>query len=66
MFLTPYDLCKRWGRAVTPKTLANWRCMRIGPTPTKLEGRVVYALRAVEEYEAKKKGPPPGGPEPTL
>jgi hypothetical protein len=57
VFLTPYDLCKRWGKAVTPKTLANWRSLGIGPAYAKLQGRVVYALQDIERYEAEKKRP---------
>jgi hypothetical protein len=56
-FLTPYDLCKRWGKAITPKTLANWRSLGIGPPFTKLQGRVVYALDDVEAFEVAKKRP---------
>jgi hypothetical protein len=56
-FLTPYDLCKRWGKAVTPKTLANWRSLGIGPPFTKLQGRVVYSVDEVEAFEVAKKRP---------
>lgn len=57
MFLTPYDLCKRWGKAVTPKTLANWRSLGLGPRYVKLQGRVVYPLEGVVAYEEAKKRP---------
>lgn len=56
-FLTPYDLCKRWGKAVTPKTLANWRSLGLGPAFTKLQGRVVYGVADVVSFEGLKKRP---------
>jgi hypothetical protein len=56
-FLTPYDLCKRWGKVVTPKTLANWRSLGVGPPYTKLQGRVVYSVEDIEAYELRKKKP---------
>lgn len=52
-FLTPQQLVARWSRAVTTGTLANWRSQRVGPTFTKLRGRVLYPLAAVEEWERK-------------
>jgi hypothetical protein len=56
-YISPYDLCKRWGKAVTPKTLANWRSMGVGPAYVKLNGRIVYALADVADYEQAKKRP---------
>lgn len=50
-FLTPYQLHQRWGRAISPKTLANWRTRGQGPEWTKLGGRVVYPLHLVVAYE---------------
>lgn len=57
VYLSPYDLCKRWGRTVTPKTLANWRSLGIGPAYVKLNGRIVYATADVMEYELAKRRP---------
>lgn len=50
-FLTPHDLCKRWGGAITTGTLANWRSTRRGPKFVKVGGRVLYRLADVQEYE---------------
>lgn len=61
VFLTPYDLCKRWGKVVTPKTLANWRSLGLGPQYTKIQGRVVYSVEDIERYEEAKKRPEPLG-----
>lgn len=52
-FLTPHQLVKRWNGVVTTGTLANWRSKRTGPTYTKLRGRILYAVSAVEEWERK-------------
>ena len=53
-FLTPYALTKRWGSAISPKTLANWRAKGEGPKWSKVGGRVVYALPDVLDYERKR------------
>lgn len=50
-FLTPQQLCQRWGNAVTPETLANWRAKGRGPAYTKVGARVRYPLAAVIAYE---------------
>lgn len=52
-FLTPYQLHKRWGGAISPKTLANWRVKGIGPRWSKIGGRIVYPLKAVLEFESR-------------
>lgn len=50
-FLTPDQLVKRWQNAVTTGTLANWRSKSVGPTFTKLRGRVLYPLASVVDFE---------------
>jgi hypothetical protein len=50
-YLTPYTLHKRWGGAISPKTLANWRVKNSGPRWIKMGGRVVYAIADVIAYE---------------
>lgn len=52
-FLTPHQLAQRWNRVVSTGTLANWRSKGVGPSFTKLRGRVLYPLAAVQEYEAR-------------
>ena len=52
-FLTPLQLAQRWVGVVTTGTLANWRSKGVGPSFTKLRGRVVYPLAAVQDYEAR-------------
>ncbi|WP_333605211.1 hypothetical protein [Novosphingobium sp.] len=52
-FITPHDLIKRWGGAVTIGTLANWRCQRVGPTYAKIRGRVLYPVAKLEAWEAE-------------
>lgn len=56
-YVSPYELCKRWGKTITPKTLANWRSLGIGPAYVKLEGRIVYSLADIEAYEQSKRRP---------
>ena len=52
-YLTPEQLSDRFARRITPRTLANWRCLGIGPKFTRLGGRIVYPVAAVDEWEAK-------------
>lgn len=50
-FLTPYDLHRRWGKAISLKTLANWRSLALGPPYVKMGGRVLYRVADVLFYE---------------
>ena len=50
-YLTVDDIIKRWNGSVTPKTLSNWRSMKMGPTFTKIMGKPLYPIDAVVEYE---------------
>ncbi len=54
-YLTPKDLVERWQSAVTVKTLANWRCLGMGPSFTKVGGRIVYSLSDVLSWEASRR-----------
>jgi hypothetical protein len=56
-YVSPYELCKRWGRTITPKTLANWRSLGVGPAYVKLNGRIVYGMADVLDYERAKRRP---------
>jgi len=51
--LSPAALSRRYGGAVTEKTLANWRWKRTGPKAIKIGGAVFYHLEDVEKYEAR-------------
>jgi hypothetical protein len=53
-YLTPYALHKRWGGAISPKTLANWRAKGTGPKWLKVGGRIVYPLTEVKAYEERQ------------
>lgn len=53
-YLTPEELCLRWNGVLTAKTLANWRYTGEGPSYTKLGGRIVYRIEAVERYEQER------------
>lgn len=50
-FLTPEDLVARWQRAVTIKTLRNWRAMGRGPKFVVIGGKARYPLDRVEAWE---------------
>jgi hypothetical protein len=50
-FLTPAQLAQRWRGVVTTGTLANWRSKGVGPSFTKLRGRVLYPLQAILSWE---------------
>lgn len=50
-FLTPQQLITRWSKAVTIGTLANWRSKRVGPSYTKMRGRILYPVASVKEWE---------------
>lgn len=52
-FLTPYELHKRWARAISLKTLANWRSLRFGPPYAKVGGRVLYKIADVVDWEQR-------------
>jgi len=53
-YLTPEQLCERWGNMIKLKTLSNWRHTREGPEHTKIGGKVAYEIVKVEEYENKR------------
>ncbi len=54
IYLTPEDLVERWRGKITLRTLANWRSGREGPKPTKIGGKVLYRLDAVEAWETSR------------
>ena len=52
IYLTPAELIERWAGAVASVgTLANWRNAGRGPEYVKIKRKVLYPLKAVEEYE---------------
>ncbi|WP_404801889.1 helix-turn-helix transcriptional regulator [Bosea spartocytisi] len=53
IYLTAAEVSRRW--RVTPAALAQWRSRKTGPAWTKFGGRVVYALRDIEAYEAAQR-----------
>lgn len=46
------DLARRWG--VSIRTVERWRRLGLGPPFLKLNGRVVYRLADVEQFEADR------------
>lgn len=47
------DLISRWRGQVKATTLATWRSRKLGPPYVKVGGRVLYPMKAVEEYEKR-------------
>lgn len=52
-FLTPYDLHRRWSKAISLKTLANWRSLKLGPPYSKIGGRVLYKTSDIIFWESE-------------
>ena len=50
-YLSPNGLLERWGKVVTKGTLRNWRTNGKGPPWSKFEGRVVYPMKELLEWE---------------
>lgn len=53
-FLTAQELSDRYGGRISARTLSNWRWAGTGPKFLKLGGRVVYPLRDLEAWEARR------------
>lgn len=47
------DLISRWRGQVKATTLATWRSRKLGPPYVKVGGRVLYPVKAVEDYERR-------------
>ena len=48
-FLTDVQLAERWH--LHRQTLIRWRSLNKGPSYSKINGRVLYPLAEVEQYE---------------
>lgn len=53
VYLTPKELSERYKGRISVGTLANWRARGFGPKFVKVGDRVLYALDAVEKWEAQ-------------
>jgi hypothetical protein len=53
-FLSAEELVARYKGKIKKSTLANWRCVGKGPPHIKLEGRVLYPLDRVQEWEQQR------------
>jgi len=49
--MTPLEVAERW--SVHFRTLANWRCKRIGPAYIKFGHKILYKISDIIEYESK-------------
>ncbi|RLP22148.1 helix-turn-helix domain-containing protein [Mesorhizobium sp. YM1C-6-2] len=52
-YLYQHELALRW--RVSPRTLERWRWQKTGPIYTKIGGKVLYAIRDVEDYEKRRR-----------
>lgn len=51
-FLSADELVTRWGDAIHPGTLVNWRSQGKGPPFIKLGAKVRYPIAQLEQWEA--------------
>lgn len=49
--LNQEELAERW--SINSRTLANWRSGGIGPKFLKLNGRILYRMSDIKDYEDK-------------
>jgi len=49
-YFTPTEVAARW-RMSSPQSLANMRCRGKGPDYVNLGSRVLYPVKAVQDYE---------------
>ncbi len=50
--MSPEDLAERWDLNI--KTLMNWRWLGCGPDFLKINGKILYREREVEEFEEQR------------
>lgn len=48
-FIDTQELADRWGRS--SRTLENWRGKQIGPAYYKIEGKILYDIKDIENFE---------------
>lgn len=54
IYLSPADVCRRYGDTISVKTLGNWRVRGGGPPFAKVSGNVLYPLAGLQEWERKR------------
>jgi hypothetical protein len=54
IFLTPREVCERYGNNLHERTLANWRSGGTGPEYTKVGGLIMYPISKLEEWEQRQ------------
>jgi hypothetical protein len=54
IFLTPKEVCARYGHNLHERTLANWRSVGTGPEYTKVGGLIMYPISKLEEWERRQ------------
>jgi hypothetical protein len=54
-FLTPVEVCNRYGNSISVRTLGNWRWSGTGPEFVKIGGKVLYMLSDLERWEESRR-----------
>lgn len=54
VYLTPAQVSARYQNRVKVRTLANWRCLGVGPRYRKIGGAILYLLSDLLEWEASR------------
>ncbi|ATI15727.1 hypothetical protein [Bordetella phage vB_BbrM_PHB04] len=50
-YFTPAEVSDRFGGRISVRTLANWRYLGTGPKFSRLGGRILYPVEALDEWE---------------
>ncbi|MFD3263220.1 BRO family protein [Phenylobacterium ferrooxidans] len=50
-YLTAEEVSERWDFKIVSKTLANWRCDRIGPPFRRFGNKILYPISTLEAWE---------------
>ncbi|MDB5459443.1 MAG: DNA-binding protein [Caulobacteraceae bacterium] len=54
-YLTPEEVTERYRGEITPGTLRNWRCLRIGPSYVKVGKGVLYPISELEAWDRRNR-----------
>lgn len=53
-YLTAEEVSHRYRGEIAVRTLANWRCLGVGPRFVKIGGRILYRLADILEWERSR------------
>lgn len=55
VYLTPEQVSARYQGKIAVRTLANWRCLGIGPRYSKIGGAILYPLDELVKWERDRR-----------